>query len=361
VPPPYTIDCVVQESYVSELDTYPSPTIRSYLTDFFRIPSSLEVVVLLGIFWPLLVLFIQFRRADTSLLNRGSTLLKVAALVFFCAAGGWYLLVRGDFANYVPLFPAGVAGVISGASINFFAFASFSTDTLFSKRARRQRGNILLVLLVSILTSTVLYMSVAWVAVGLVNWSELSSSPAPLTTAIDVATDNTVILAFIAVAALIAISSAILASLSGGSQVFMAMARKEIFPDAVTRISRVQAPVSPVLVSGLIVSLIIVATQGDIALIATLFNFGTLMTYLFINASVIHLRSESPDAGRAFRVPYYPYLPLAGAASCLILPFFLNRNAIITGSAWIVLGVATYYFYRKRAKRRVQPNSPGNI
>jgi len=91
----------------------------------------------------------------------------------------------------------------------------------------------------------------------------------------------------------------------------------------------------------------LISLQGNLEWIASIFNFGILMTFLFINLSAMRLRQKMPDANRTFKTPFYPLPPLLGVLSCAVLVFYLNKNAIIFGGSWVIIGVVAYYFKQR--------------
>jgi APA family basic amino acid/polyamine antiporter len=157
-----------------------------------------------------------------------------------------------------------------------------------------------------------------------------------------VATGNILVLDYLAISALFATTSVILASILGGSRALFAMAREGTIPRRLATISPGGVPVSTVLLSGIGISLIVLVTEGNLDWLASVFNFGTLITYFFINASLLQLRRTMPDAPRLFRVPLYPVVPVFGLISCVLLSLFLNANAILVGFAWIGIGIGAY-------------------
>jgi APA family basic amino acid/polyamine antiporter len=119
------------------------------------------------------------------------------------------------------------------------------------------------------------------------------------------------------------------------------------------RISKNGVPTSTVMLSGVVIALIVIAAQGNLDWLASIFNFGTMMTYFFINLSVVRLRQKMPDADRKFKVPLYPLPPVLGVLSCFVLALYLNQNAVIFAGIWIIIGVAAYD-YNKRREIRMQ-------
>jgi APA family basic amino acid/polyamine antiporter len=182
------------------------------------------------------------------------------------------------------------------------------------------------------------------VEVGLVNWQEISTSAAPLETALRVATSNELIIGFVAISALFATASVVMASLLGGSRALFAMGRKGVLPPRFGTLSKRGVPAYTVVITGAAMAAVVVISQGNLETLAAVFNFGTLLTFLFINLSALRLRRTMPNAERSFAVPLYPLPPILGILSCLGLMAFLSYKALIIAAVWIIVG---YFIYRR--------------
>jgi len=194
---------------------------------------------------------------------------------------------------------------------------------------------------------TLLYIGVSIVAVGIVNWQLLGTSSAPLEFALKTVTDNIFILKFVAISALFATTSVIMASIMGGSRALFAMARQGVLPNRLSTISRQNVPALTILLCGIVISGIVIVTNGNLEWLASIFNFGTLLTFFFINLSLLKLRRTMPDVKRGFKVPLYPYTPVFAMISCVILAFYLNSNAVITACFFLVVGIIVYFVNKK--------------
>ena len=139
-----------------------------------------------------------------------------------------------------------------------------------------------------------------------------------------------------------------MSSIMGGSRALFAMARRRVIPEILSRISGQGIPVFTVLITGITISAIVFFTNGNLDWLASIFNFGTLVTFFFINASLLQLRRTMPEVPRGFHVPLYPFTPLVGMASCLLLSIYLSRNALLVGLGWIAIGILAYAINRKR-------------
>jgi APA family basic amino acid/polyamine antiporter len=321
----------------------------AYFAYLVGIPPSVGTLVLVGTIWPLILMAVNLKgMKEAGGANSVLVALKISALVIFIVVGGWYLFTRGDFTNYHPFFPNGIAGALSGASIIFFAFIGFNTIAIIAEEVKDPERNVPRAVLISFAICTLLYIGVSVVSAGLLNWKVLGLSSAPLEAALHVATDNFLILEFVAFTALIATTSVILTSIMGGSRALFAMARQRVIPETFAHISQNGIPLLTVLITGITIAAIVFFTNGNLDWLASIFNFGTLVTFTFINLSLLQLRRTLPDVKRGFRVPLYPYTPVIGVIACLLLSFYLNRNAILIGVGWIAIGIVAYVWNRRQ-------------
>ena len=321
-----------------------------YFVYFVGIPPTAQnVIILVAIAMPFALTLINLKGIkEASVTNNLMVWLKVAALTIFVLLGLYFLISHGDYSNYHPFFPRGYSGMLSGSALIFFAFVGFNTITVISEEIKEPEKNVPKSIIYAFLICTVLYIGVSAVEVGLVNWQIIGASSAPLELALMVDTSNIFILKFVSISALFATISATMASILGGSRALFAMARQRVVPEFLSKISKNGIPTSSVLVSGIAIILIIVVTKANLELIASIFNFGTLLTFLFINLSMLQLRKKMPAANRTFKVPLYPIPPILGMISCFALILFLKQNAIIAAGVWIAIGMVAYVLNKQR-------------
>ncbi len=324
----------------------------AYLTYFIGIPPVNATLVAIGTIWPLFLMLLNLKgMKEASGTNNILVIMKVFALLLFIFIGGYFLVSLGNYSNYQPFFPHGIKGMLSGASIIFFAFIGFNTVAMVSEEVKDPERNVHRAIILSFAICTLLYIGVALVAVGLVDWQTLSLSKAPLEYALGIATNNPLFLKYVALSALFATTSVILSSMIGASRALFAMARQGVIPGVLAKVSSRGIPSATVLLSGVVISLIVLLTNANLDWLASIFNFGTLLTFFFINASLLQLRRTIPDANRQFRVPLYPYTPILGLLSCVFLAFFLNMNAIIASVGWISAGILAYVLNQKKKNK----------
>ena len=323
----------------------------AYLTYFLGIPETSGTLIIIATLWPLILMVLNMKGIkEASWTTNLLVSLKILALLLFIVVGGSALITSGDYSNYYPFFPNGFSGVMSGAAIIFFAFIGFNTIAVMAEEINDPEKNVPRAILGAFAVCTLLYIGVSIVAVGVVDWHMLGTSGAPLEFALKTVTDNIFVLQFVAISALFATTSVIMASIMGGSRTLFAMARQGVLPKGLSTISHRNVPVFTIILCGLVISGIVIATRGNLDWLASIFNFGTLLTFIFINLSLLRLRSTMPDVKRGFRVPLYPYTPVFAIISCLVLAFYLNVNAVITACFFLAAGIIVYYV-NKHGKR----------
>jgi APA family basic amino acid/polyamine antiporter len=322
----------------------------AYFTYFVGIPASTGNLVIIGCILPLILTLVNLRGIrEAAGANNVLVALKIIALILFVAIGGYFILSHGDYGNYQPFFPTGLHGMLSGTAIIFFAYVGVNTVTTMAEEVKDPGRTLPRAILIAMAVCTALYIGVSVVAVGLVNWKVLAPSSAPIEAALVVATSNPLVIKYVAVSALFATTSVVLSSIFGGSRMLFAMARQKVIPDRFARISENGVPVSTVVISGIVMSLIVIVSRANLDWLASIFNFGTLLTYAFINLSVIELRRTAAGVERPFRVPGYPVTPALGVTSCILLSFYLNVNALIAAGAWIGVGILLYAIRESRS------------
>lgn len=295
----------------------------SYFTYFLHIPAMQSIIISIAVIWPILLTLLNLKgMKETSSANIGLVLLKISALIIFIIVGSYYISGHFNPVNYQPFFPKGVAGMLSGAAIIFFAFIGFNTVTIVFEEVKNPQKNIPKGVLLAFAVCMFLYIGVALVAVGLLNWKTLGLSTAPVEAALSIATNNIFILEIVAISALFATTSVILASIIGGSRVLFSMARKNIIPETLSKISKNGTPLYTIIICGISIALIVVISSGNLEELASIFNLGTLLTFIFINLSLLQLRRTLPNIKRGFKVPFYPITPITGIISCIILAFY---------------------------------------
>jgi len=139
-------------------------------------PYFIVPIILLALFCVLFFSWINYRGIkETARFNTLFTLIEV---------GGLILIIFAAIKSYgrVNIFEltTGMSGVLSAASLIFFAYIGFESIVKLSEETKSPQKIIPRALVWSIIISTILYILTAIAAVSLLDWNILATSKAPL-------------------------------------------------------------------------------------------------------------------------------------------------------------------------------------
>ncbi len=327
----------------------------AYFTELFRLLGPLPLI-LSAMCLPLVFTILNlFGVRESAYATSIMVLIKVFALILLMMVGGYYLVHSFSIASFAPFFPKGVDGTLNGTAVIFFAFLGFNTVSMMSEETKNPQKTIPKALLLAFVITFILYVSIAFFEIGILNWQQLGGSASPLYDLAKAVSNNSVFLDFISFSALIATGSVVLSSIIGGTRASYAMGRDGVLPQQLDRISkRFGTPYISVMCGGLLVILLSGVFYSRIELIASIVNFGSLFTYMFVHLSLLKLRRSEPTAKRFFKVPLYPIVPISGALSCIFLMYYLSRNAKIASALWFLVGLGVFIVMtRKQIKKKL--------
>jgi APA family basic amino acid/polyamine antiporter len=267
--------------------------------------------------------------------NNIMVVVKIAAiLVFVVAAAG---AVKTE--NWIPFTPNGFAGVLTGAAIVFFTYIGFDSVSTAAEECKNPRRDLPFGILMTLGICTVLYVSVALVLTGVVNWKNLNNA-APVALALrDLGYDN--VRRVVNIGAIMGMLSSLLVFQYGQARVWFAMSRDRLLPGYFSRVHPVRkTPHVSTWVAGFFVG--IPAGVWDIGTFADLSNIGTLFAFAIVSAGVIVARKRFPDRPRGFRVPFVPLVPGLSIASCLMLMLGLPLKTWLLFFVWLIAGLLLY-------------------
>jgi APA family basic amino acid/polyamine antiporter len=311
--------------------------------------------------------------------NAAMVALKVTAVFFVILVGAFYV----NPGNWHPFAPYGYTGVsffghtlfgqtnaggqpvgmIAGAAIIFFAYIGFDSVSTHAEEAKNPSRDVPIGIIASLLICTVLYIAVVAVLTGMVSYGKLSED-AGVSDAFKQA--GLPWAEFIIAAAGVAgITSVLLVMMLSAPRVFLAMARDGMVPPNFFAAihDRFRTPWKSTILIGAFVGVMAGFLPIDALLHMT--NIGTLFAFLVVCAAVLIMRRTNPAAKRPFRAPLYPFVPIAGILSCLLLMFSLPVENWYRLIVWMLLGFVLYFSYgykhsalRLRTERLAPAGSP---
>jgi APA family basic amino acid/polyamine antiporter len=304
----------------------------------FNLPA---VVIVLAVAGLLMYGVRESARANTIMVV---TKLAIVVLFIVLAATGF------KSGNLHPFSPKGFNGVVTAASVIFFAYIGFDAISTSGEETKNPGRDLPIAIIGSLAVCTLLYILVAVTATGALPYKEIAGQDAPLAhvlRGLDFGWGATLI----SFGALVAITSVVLTILYGQTRITFAMCRDGLLPPSWAKLSPRQTPARLTFVFAILIA--VVAAFFSLSTIAKLVNIGTLFAFVITNIGVIVLRRTRPDMQRTFKVPFSPYFPLIGAALAIFLMKYLERDTWIRFGGWLVLGLIIYFLYgRTHSKLR---------
>ena len=331
---------------------------------------NLPAVLIVALVTAVLVKGIQ----ESAGFNTTMVFLKVTAVFFVILVGAFYIKPE----NWSPFAPYGLSGLsffgrplmgqvsaggqpvgmLAGAAIIFFAYIGFDSVSTHAEEAKNPTRDVPIGIIASLLICTVLYITVVAVLTGMVRYDKLS---------VDAGVSDAFKQAglpwaefIIAAAGVAGITSVLLVLMLSAPRVFLAMARDGMVPQSF--FGDVHPKFRTPWKSTILIGVFVATMTGFLPIDALLHlaNIGTLFAFLIVCAAVLIMRRTNPDATRPFRAPLYPFVPILGILSCLMLMFSLPPANWYRLIAWMVLGLVIYFSYsykHSELRKRVEAAS----
>jgi basic amino acid/polyamine antiporter, APA family len=282
---------------------------------------------------------------ESARLNTVIVFFKLAMIGLFV----WYGLPHVDTAkHWNPFMPNGWAGIMTGASMIFFAYIGFDSVSTAAEEAKNPQRTLPIAIIGSLLICTILYVIVSGVLTGMAPLQVLKNSKPVAEALVSVGANR--IADIISLGAVLSMTSVLLVMQLGQTRVFFAMSRDGLIPSAMAKIHpRYGTPYVSTLVTGIFVA--IPACLIDINIAADVCNIGTLFAFVLVAFGVLILRLRSPETHRGFRVPAVWLCAPLCILTCTYLMSFLGLINWIRFGIWLVLGLVIYFLYGIRHSR----------
>ena len=298
---------------------------------------NLPAFVVLMVITTLLVRGIR----ESAKTNNAMVLIKVAAILIFVVGAAGAV----DTANYRPFLPNGFQGLLTGAAIVFFTYIGFDSVSTAAEECRNPQRDMPIGIVGTLVACAVLYVSVALVLTGIMNWRDLGNA-APVVGALkELGFDS--IRRIVGVGAVVGMISSLMVFQYGQARIWFAMSRDRLLPKPFSSVHpRYKTPHVSTWIAGLLVG--IPAGVWDIGTFADLASIGTLFAFAVVSAGVILLRKTQPERRRSFRVPGVPWIPLISMAACFLLMLGLPLETWVRFVVWLAIGLVIYWRFGMR-------------
>jgi APA family basic amino acid/polyamine antiporter len=229
--------------------------------------------------------------------NNAMVALKLLVVLAVIAIGFFY--VQPD--NWSPFMPNGLSGVLKGVAAVFFAFIGFDAISTTAEECHDPQRDMPKGIFYALIVCTVLYVFIAFVLTGMVNYKELNVGD-PL--AYIFKERLPWLSGVIAFSAIFVIASVFLVFQLGQPRIWMSMSRDGLLPKVFSRIHpKHRTPSFSTIVAGLLVA--IPALFMNLTEVVELSSIGTLFAFVLVCGGVLVLEnSKNPPARPKFKTPY---------------------------------------------------------
>jgi len=279
--------------------------------------------------------------------------LQVAIVVVMLAALGWFAAGSApsvQSANYANFFADGVGGLLAATGLVFVSYAGVTKVASVAEEVEDPGRNIPLGILGSLVFTTLLYVGLVAVLVGVTDPGTVAGSLTPVAVAAEATLGQAGVVAVI-LAAILALVSTANAGILSSSRYPFAMSRDKLAPPSFSQVSeRFGTPLNSITLTGAVLLVLIAFVPIlDIAKLASAFQ---IMVFALINGAVVAFREGNAEYEPEFTSPLYPWMQIFGAITGLLLLTQMGTVALVGAAAIVVGSVAWYAFYvRPRVSR----------
>ena len=284
--------------------------------------------------------------------NNLIVIMKVAAVIFVIVVGAFYV----DTANWHPFIPDpvvdssgathfGFDGVVTAASIIFFAYIGFDAVSTQAGEAINPTKDVPFAIIASLLICTLLYILVSLVLTGMVKYDTLDLK-APVASAFEGA-GLPIAMYIVTIAATAGLTSVMLVMMLSQTRIFLGMAKDGLLPKGLFAAihPKFKTPWKSTIFVGGIVSVVSALTPID--KVSEMCSSGTLLAFAMICGAVWLLRVREPNIERPFKVKFLPFVATAGILCNLYLMWGLRMETKISFLIWGTLGIIVYFAYSR--------------
>jgi len=261
--------------------------------------------------------------------------IKLLIVILVIVVGAFYV----DTANWDPFLPNGIPGLLKGISAVFFAYIGFDAISTTAEECRDPQRDLPRGILYSIIICTILYVIIALVITGMVNYTELNLGD-PLAYVFEKIKSLQWLSGIIAISAVVAMASVMLVFQLGQPRIWMSMSRDGLLPPAFAKIHpKYRTPGFSTIVTGLMVGIPIFFI--DATTVTDICSAGTLFAFCLVCGGVLKL-STQPDYHPKFKTPYVNSAYVVPVLFLLVVGWILSDASV--RQVWLVpIGTGAFY------------------
>lgn len=299
----------VQEGYKAWIN---APTLAG-----FRIIADVPALLINLIITALVYIGIKESKTTGNIL----VFIKLLAVLLVISAGAFY--INPD--HWQPFAPNGIAGIFKGTAGVFFAYIGFDAISTTAEECKNPQRDLPRAMIWSLLICTILYIAIALVLTGMVNYKELNIGD-PLAYVFE-KYDLTFLSEIIALSAVVAMTSVMLVFQLGQPRILLSMSRDGLLPSVFGKIHpKFRTPSFSTTLTGIMVAVPILFLNHTT--VTDLCAIGTLFAFVIVCAGVLIDKNQN----NSFKIPYYNgrYLVPTGFLLVFILLYIFNKENFVS-------------------------------
>lgn len=280
---------------------------------------------------------------ESTRLQRWLVGVLVGTLVLLILSGAGMLAPTGALAlgEAGPFLTDGIRGLVATTAMVSVSYAGLTKVASIAEEVRKPDRALPSGMFLSLLLATSLYVGGVWVVVAALPPEQLHADLAPVATAASAIFGGKIAVWVVAIAALAAFLSTANAGILAAARYPMAMARDGRVPRAFDRVSVRNVPFVGVWITGAVVLLAVAFL--DVASLAKLASAFQLLLFGGCAVAVIVMRESGISSYQpGYRVPLYPWIPLACIVISAALVGSMGWKAALFPGAFIILGTIVY-------------------
>jgi APA family basic amino acid/polyamine antiporter len=253
------------------------------------------------------------------------------AMVIFKIAVIIFVILMGAFSvqphNWSDFMPNGLEGVMKGVSSVFYAYIGFDAISTTAEECKNPQRDLPRGMIYSLVICTVLYILIALVLTGMVNFSELNVTD-PLAFVFE-RVGQQWISYIVSISAVVATTSVLLVFQLGQPRIWMSMSRDGLLPKAFSKVhSKYHTPYFSTIITGIIVAVPSLFMQSG--LMTELTSIGTLFAFVLVSAGILALPRLENARNGSFHLPYINGKIIVPVLVALFIYLFRERIVLAT-------------------------------
>jgi amino acid transporter len=197
-----------------------------------------------------------------------------------------------------------LSGILLGGFLAFYAYIGFEDMVNIAEEIKRPERVLPIAILLALVISTLMYMAVSYAALSVLKPDQLGNSSAPLA---DVVVAKGLSSTWISLISIIAVINGAIVQLIMASRVIYGMARTQLLPTVLARVSVITA--TPIIATLCCITVtLLLALSFPLALLAQATSVVVLCIFTVVNVALIRINRLYPEDERRRYPVWIPYI-----------------------------------------------------